>query len=312
MDDLRSQIQSFLRFTVPELADPPVIHEVVRGDGFTRKTVSYAPIDCDTIHAFLFEPHGRPQASAAVVALHQHNSEWTLGKSEIAGLAGDPQQAFGPALARRGLAVLAPDALGFESRRGPAGHGANLAPQHAAHDGKEDDWLQYYNHAMHRLVRGDLLMTKHLEDVALAVTAIHRLTQADPVGLVGHSFGGNVALFAGALDTRISFVCASGAVCSFRHKLTHGTGLGMELVIPGFAARFDIDDLIRCIAPRKLFVVSSSEDPFAADAEEAVDRARSAFEAAGALEHLRHLRVDGAHDLDAERFSAIVEWLEAA
>jgi flavin-binding protein dodecin len=86
----------------------------------------------------------------------------------------------------------------------------------------------------------------------------------------------------------------------------------MELVIPGFAARFDIDDLIRCIAPRKLFVVSSSEDPFAADAEEAVDRARSAFEAAGALEHLRHLRVDGAHDLDAERFSAIVEWLEAA
>jgi dienelactone hydrolase len=54
---------------------------------------------------------------AAVLVHHQHNSEWHLGKSEVAGLAGYPLRACGPALARAGLVVLAPDAVGFEDRR---------------------------------------------------------------------------------------------------------------------------------------------------------------------------------------------------
>jgi len=131
------------------------------------------------------------------------------------------------------------------------------------------------------------------------------------VGLAGHSHGGNVTLFAAALDTRVAFACASGAACSYRHKLAHATGLDMSLVIPGFAARFDLDDLMRCVAPRRLFVVSSTGDPYAADAADLVARARPAFAAGGSEESLRHLRVEGPHALDAERFAAIVGWLSA-
>ena len=103
----------------------------------------------------------------------------------------------------------------------------------------------------------------------------------------------------------------SGAACSYRHKFAHGAPREMALVIPDFAAHYDIDDLMRCTAPRELFIVSSDGDPVAADAEDLVRRAPPAYRAFGAEENLTHLRVPGPHPLDQQRFDAIVEWLSA-
>ena len=288
-DETRASIADFVRFAVPEQIGTPVVHDEVRDEGFTRKAISYT-VDGETIEAFLFEPRGARRG--AVVALHQHNSEWNLGKSEIAGVAGDRHQAFGPALALAGITVLAPDAIGFESRR--------------ASDGR----FGYMNLAMHRLVRGELLMTRVLADVAAAVDILHGLT-GKRVGILGHSYGGNIALFAAALDKRLAYACASGSACSYRHKLAHGTGLEMALVIPGFAAHFDLDDLMRCIAPRGLLVVSADRDPYSADADDLVERARPAFADAGAEQNLQHIHVSGDHALDTARFAAMVGWVVA-
>lgn len=294
---------------IPEDAPAPVLTTLdqVNESGITRKLVTFSTADGELVQAFLFEPATKPMA--AVVALHQHASDWSLGKSEIAGLAGDPMQSFGPALARAGLIVLAPDALGFESRRGTPAAASNVPTPRLDHRATPSDWLQYYNHAMHRLVRGELLMTKLLSDVASAVSALLCATPATPIGVLGHSFGGNLALFAGALDTRLSFVVSSGAACSFRHKLEHGTGLEMALVIPGFASRFDFDDLLRCTAPRKVLVVSGDGDQYSADAGDLVTAAAPAFAEAGVRNHLTHVHAGRGHALDRERFDAIVDWL---
>jgi len=309
MDAMRSRIRSFLGLGELEPLVTPVVHDQAPGDGFVRKSISYVS-DGDTVQAFLFEPCGQPRAGA-VVALHQHNSQWRMGKSEIAGLAGDALQAFGPALARSGVYVLAPDAVGFESRSGAARDDSVqfAPPQDPARGSTAQDWLQYYNQAMHRLVRGELLMRKVLIDVHSAVSVLSNLTQVSRVGVLGHSYGGNSALFAAALDTRIAFAVSSGAACSYRYKLLHGVGLEMALVIPGFAEQFDFDDLMRCVAPRRLFVVSAEDDPFSADAQDLVVRARPAFEQNQDSERLEHLRVPGAHALDRQRFDAIVNWV---
>lgn len=302
---LRSEIRAFLGVRNPEAPRRVDVSSEIRETGFTRRLVAYETSDGETIQAFLFEPDARKRQSA-VICLHQHNSEWALGKSEVAGLAGDPFQAFAPALARAGIVVLAPDAIGFESRRGTHGRdNATLAPPSI----QGDEWLQYYNHAAHRLVRGELLMTKILADIDCAVSVVQKLADADNVGIVGHSYGGNVALFAAALDTRIAFACSSGAACSFRYKLSHGIGLEMALVIPGFANRFDLADLMRCVAPRRLLVVSSDDDPYAADAEDLVSESMPAFVAAGADQHLQQLRAGRGHALDEGRFAAIIDWL---
>ena len=308
MDLLREEIREFLKLSRHQPAAELRRIESRHEEGYWRSLITYVAPDGEQIEAFLFEPEGQ-QLAAAVLALHQHNSQWEIGKSEIAGLVGDPHQAFGPALARRGVTVLAPDAIGFESRMSAAGWGTFLAPRLDKPYSTAEGWLQYYNQATHRLVRGDLLMRKMLEDCATALTVLRPLPTKPHLGVVGHSFGGNVALFLAALDTRIAFACSSGAVCSYRHKFAAGTGLEAALIIPGFAARYDLEGLLRCVAPRNILVVSSEEDPLSADAEAVVTSALPEFEAHGCSNRLEHLRTPGPHALDGVRFEAIVDWV---
>jgi hypothetical protein len=155
----------------------------------------------------------------------------------------------------------------------------------------------------------DLLMRKMLDDCQAAVSVLRRAVPGGvPLGVLGHSLGGIVALFLGALDTRLDFTCASGAAGSYRHKLARHIGLEMTLVIPGFASRFDIDDVMRCVAPRRLFVVSPDGDFASEDASALVEAVRPAFRGAGGDERLVHLRVPGGHALDEQRFDAMVDW----
>ncbi len=317
-DSLRDRIQSFLKVS---LSHPPPQACFIRQDeedGYKRILLRYLAPDGERIEAFLFQPtnlqptnlqstNGEP--SGAVLALHQHHSQWAIGKSEIAGLTGDPLQAFGPALARRGITVLAPDLVGFESRMKSAGREATLARSLEKEHSSPEGWLQYYNHMAHRLVHGDLLMTKLLTDCSAALAVLQDQTKSSHLGVVGHSFGGIVTLFLAALDTRVAFSCTSGAVCSYRYKLAAGTGLEMSLVIPGFAGHFDFDDLLRCVAPRRIFMVSSTADPYSGDAEDMVKNALPVFETQGRADHLQHLRVAGQHALDRQRFEAISNWI---
>jgi len=127
MDSVRERIRSLLKLSSGSVVPSATVIDQVDGDGFTRSLIQYSVPDGDRIEAFLFQPTDET-LPGAVLALHQHNSQWTIGKSEIAGSVGDPLQAFGPALARRGVTVLAPDAVGFESRLKTAGWGASLAP----------------------------------------------------------------------------------------------------------------------------------------------------------------------------------------
>src|SRR5262249_15949110 len=151
-------------------------------------------------------------------------------------------QAFGPALARQGVTVLAPDAIGFEARVKRGGWGTALAPPLHRPDSTPDGWLQYYNQMAYRIVLGDLLMRKILDDCSAALSVLEYYSATARLGAIGHSFGGIIALFLSALDTRVAFACSSGAASSFRHKFEHGTALEMSLIIPSVAQHFEISD----------------------------------------------------------------------
>jgi dienelactone hydrolase len=276
----------------------------VAKDGYDELAIEYPGDDGEVIPAFLLLPRGRAPLPAVLVE-HQHASQWHLGKSEVAGLAGDPLQAFGPALARRGVVVLAPDSIGFEERRANA-RGTEPGERNS-------DWLQHYNAMAHRLVRGELLIRRVLRDAMRAVSLLRALPEVDGarIGTIGHSYGGSTALFHAAIDPRVQYACASGAACTFRRKLARGTGLEMSLVIPGFAARFDVDDLVRAICPRPLLLVSGAADVYSEDADEIERAVRPDYEAAGEASALAHRRDKGGHDMTRERFEHIVDWTAA-
>jgi dienelactone hydrolase len=294
--DLRARLTALLRFAVPP--DPPLeVLERQRRPGYTEQRVVFAGAEGE-VPAFLLVPDG-DAPFPAVVAYHQHNSEWHLGKSEVAGRAGNPLQAFGPALARRGVVVLAPDAVGFEDRRA-AGRG--IAPT-------DRDGPQHFNEMSYRLVRGRLLMTTVLGDGAAALSALaaHERVNADTVGVLGHSYGGNTTLFHAALDERVRFACASGAACTYRRRMADRTGIELASIVPGIVDIADIDDVVSLIAPRPLLIVSAPDDVYSADADE-IERAVAPLFPPGAL---YHACFEGGHALTPERFALIVDWVAA-
>jgi len=279
-----------------DLAPPvPVAFErgdVTAFDGYTRRSIEYRGLEGDTIPAFLFAPTAQ-RAHGGVVVFHQHNGEFHFGKSEIAGDVGSPFQAFGPALARRGLAVLAPDALTFEDRRGQV---SGVEPHYY-------DWLQHYSAMSYRLLDGDTLMRKGLDDAQRALSVLIAAAELDEcrVGIAGHSYGGYTALYHAAVDPRCRFACISGAVCSFDTRRREETGITLFETVPGLAQLIDTHDVLSAIGPRPTLVVSGTEDKYSRDADQVVAKVAGDF--------VTELRVERGHALDQERFDAIVAWL---
>lgn len=298
-DRLRRELRSFLGVRQP--GPPPRVETLTSSveDGYIRHLVHVITED-DVIPSLLAVPQG-PGPFPAAVVFHQHAGQRHFGKSEVFGLVGDPHQAFGPALARSGFVVLAPDSIAFEDRRS-TGPGT---------DPRDDDGDQHYNALAYRLVAGDTLMRKVLDDAMTAVSALLARSDVQPESLtaLGHSYGGNTTLFLTAIDERVRLGCASGALASYRRKMADRTGIEMAEVIPGFTTRFDMHHVLAAVAPRRFLVVSASEDKYSADAQEVVDGVRAAIHGLVDDQDLLHLRFAGGHPLDDERFNAIVDWI---
>lgn len=77
----------------------------VKEVGYTRQLIEYDSYG-DKVIVFLLLPEIIDR-NPAILINHQHNREYHLGKSEVCGLDGNPLQAFGPELAKKGFVMLA-------------------------------------------------------------------------------------------------------------------------------------------------------------------------------------------------------------
>lgn len=298
MSSIRTEIAEIIGIQ-PVLAEETVDYKVlesVEESGYTRQLIEYDAGE-DKVSAYLLLPEKQGN-NPAILINHQHNREHHLGKSEVCGLAGNPLQAFGPELAKKGFVVLAPDSICFESRR-----------KDTSVEGF--DFWQHLHEMTYRIVRGEWLMKKVLEDAIKGISLLAGLKCVDKarIGTLGHSYGGNTVLFLAALDERIFFACASGSACTFEHRMKNGVGIELASVIPGFHGKYDIDDLVACIAPRKLLLVSSDEDKYSMDAPYIVEKAGEKYVELGEPQNLYHKRYQGGHALTEERFADILEWI---
>lgn len=298
MSEMRKEIADLIGIGASDASVEYTVLSSTKEDGYIRQYITYTSGGV-TVPAFLLIPN-ELNNNPAVIIYHQHNREHHLGKSEVCGLAGNPLQAFGPALAKKGFVVLAPDALCFEERReDPTVEGF--------------DFWQHFHEASYRIVKGDYLMKQVLTDAVNGISLLTELPYVDKqsIGTLGHSMGANTVLFLAALDERISFACASGSACTYEHRMANGVGIEMASVIPGFHGPYDIDDLVSLTAPRKLLLVSAEEDKYSMDAPTIVEKAGKAFAEQGAIHNLQHKRYPGGHALTQERFEFILEWIEA-
>lgn len=214
--------------------------EVIQQDGYRIESVSYEAEPHDRIPALLLIPDGvDAQHLAPAIALwHQHNGQWHLGKSEPAGLDGDPAHHTGAALAKAGYVVLCPDALCFEERQSDNLKGGQF---------ERFEFLRY-------VVAGKCMAWKNTLDMRRAVDYLCSRPEVDAerLGCYGHSMGSTHTWLIGPWEPRLK--CLVGNCCLPTYGAIHRTHIlhCFPNFIPGLQQYGDTPDIAALIAPRPL------------------------------------------------------------
>lgn len=209
--------------------------------------------DGTQIPAIYLRPAAAPDQSsgarfAPVVAVHQHNGEFHLGKSEPAGIAGSADMAYGLELARMGCAVIIPDLACFEDRQG------------ATHD--RVGYGEYSFLAWRNVTENKTLQGLHVRDVSVALTWLLEQPEVlkQEAGIVGHSLGGQVTFFAMATDERLGAGvanCGVGTVASF---FENGIEHNPAYFVPGIISFGDLPRIATVLEGQTLQVIAGSND----------------------------------------------------
>ena len=240
-DDLLSSIGTMPAKTELNIK---VIEEIDCGT-FVRKKISYSAEAQEEIPAFVCIPKVISSSLPAIYCFHQHDGNLLLGKSEVVGLAGSPEQAYAKELAERGYVTLAPDAICFEERAD------KTAPTH------------YHAHQLHtRLMQGQTLLGKVLFDISVGIDLLQSLPEVDSsrIGFIGHSYGGRTALFAPTLDRRIKVSVSNCGSTKFKEMIEQNIGIQLDYVVPDFLAYGDIEDVVRLVEPCNLLILGTDND----------------------------------------------------
>jgi dienelactone hydrolase len=239
--DFRDRLLEGLGGEWPETCPlEPRVSETIQRDGFRIEKLTYAVEPEDRVPAVLLVPDGvtAERKAAGICLWHQHNGEYHLGKSEPAGLAGNPMHHTGAALAREGYVVLCPDAIGFEERQTGKLKGGNL---------ERFLFLKY-------VVDGRSLAWKNILDMRRAVDylASRPEVQADKLGCYGHSMGSTHAWLVGPFEPRLKAIVGNCCLPTYagihREELLHC----FPNFVPGIYRYGDTPDIAALIAPRAL------------------------------------------------------------
>ena len=211
-------------------------------DGYRLEWITYELEPNDRCPAILLIPDEVSDKSAApaVAIWHQHAGQWHLGKTEPAGLAGNPMHHTGVALAKLGYVVLCPDALCFEERQDPE---------------KKLKGSRYERFEFLRYVVGGKSMAwKNILDMRRAVDYLVSRPEVkdDRIGCYGHSMGSTHTWLVGPWEPRLKALVGNCCLPTYagiqRTKLLHC----FPNFIPGIYEHGDTPDIAALTAPRAL------------------------------------------------------------
>ena len=222
--------------------------ESVDCGSYVHHKVEYCSEAHDRIPAYLLIPKNLSGPTPAVYCHHQHGGNFVLGKSELVGLAGDPEQAIAVELAERGYITFAPDAIAFEERNWTSDKSGRA---------------EYFELAT-RLVKGQTLLAKVLHDVSVGIDYLQSRPEVDKnkIGFIGHSYGGRMALWAPVFDRRIEVTVSNCGCVNYKDSLSRDIGIQMEFCVPDILQHGDIEDVVKLVAPTPLYISATDDDKY--------------------------------------------------
>ncbi len=299
-DELRSQLLRCLGGPWPEPCDlKPATREITQHEGYRVESLTYEVEPGDRVPALLLVPDGvtAEKPAPAIAVWHQHNGQWHLGKTEPAGLAGNPMHHTGAALARLGYVVLCPDALCFEERQDEHLKGGSY---------ERFEFLRY-------VVAGTCMAWKNILDMRRAIDYLVSRPEVhkDRLGCYGHSMGSTHTWLVGPWEPRLK--CLVGNCCLPTYAAIDRTRIlhCFPNFIPGWLQYGDTPDIAGLIAPRALLLNFGAEDRGSPirEVRQGVQTIARAYAKAGAADQFKHHIEEGAgHVLSKSMWDQTRQW----
>ncbi|WP_028612024.1 dienelactone hydrolase family protein [Paenibacillus harenae] len=308
LNERKPKLKAALREAVgsfdSNIGHEPKLLERVECEGYIRERVELSATPGLTFGAYVLIPKNADGPLPGVLALHGHG----YGSREIVGLLPDGSadegkpgihQHFALQLVKRGLAVIAPDVIGFGERRLLADLAVNPdAPS-----------------SCFRLSTQLMMLGKTLTGlrVAEALKAFDYLAsrpevEGGRVGAMGFSGGALIAYVSAVLEERIQSLVLTGFTNTFRDSI-FAVNHCIDNYTPGLLQHAELPELIGLAAPRPLFLESGEKDRiFPVDGfRKAAAVIKAIYEAEGAGAELETDVFPGAHEISGRKS---YDWLK--
>jgi dienelactone hydrolase len=264
--------------------------KTIQKDDYRIESLSYETEPGDRVKALLLIPNTANAESPVpgIAVWHQHNGEYHIGKSEPAGLAGNPMHHTAVALVNEGYVVLCPDALCFEERQDPTG----------ILKGGEYERFEF----LRQIVRGRSLAWKSILDMKRAIDLLCGRPEvlSDQLGCYGHSMGSTHAWLVSPLEPRLK--CTIGNACLPTYEAIEQEHLlhCFPNFVPGWTNYGDTPEIAALIAPRALHLNLGEKDNGSPikSAQRGLERIAETYKKAGAANKFSYfIETDKGHVL---------------
>ncbi len=207
-------------------------------------------------YAYLFIPKTNKNGKMpAIVAIHQDDVNFHIGKSEPEGIMGDSTMYYGKELFERGYVVICPDRYYHVERRKTCQDWGDLSQIDY-----ERDMYSWFKRNGVLLSEGRNFWGKEAYDLSRAVDVLVSLPEVDAnkIGAIGHSAGANVMSFFVFFDSRVKASvanCGTSEINSYWEYNLPGRLFGSFAMPNSVRLGIDTHDFIGKIAPRAYFII---------------------------------------------------------
>jgi len=257
------------------------------------------------VPGYLLLPKHVNGKAPGILYCHYHGGDYGNGKEEIFKKWPADEQA-GPALAKRGFAVLAIDAYCFGERRGRGPGGP-----------KERGMKEELSASKFNLWIGRTLWGMMLRDDLMALDYLFSRPEVDKrrVGVTGMSMGATRSWWLMALDERIRTGVAVACLTRYQN-LIEQQGLaqhGIYYYVPGMLNHFDTEAVVSLIAPRPAMFLNGDQDAGSpVDGIREIERVvRKAYRLYGAGRKFASVVYEGVgHDYTPAMWKRMLSWMD--